>query len=251
LEAIVAALADEQAELSHLLTDLDDSGWARPSPCEGWTVADVVLHLAQANELAIASARGRFDEGLIELTAGLGSADSIDDGADLMVARDRGLTGGEILARWQTGADSLCAVLGACDPHERLVWVAGGLSARTLATTRLAETWIHGGDVATALGVDLVATDRLWHVARLAWRTLPHAFERAGRTMSGPVDFDLVGPSGTSWRFAADSPAPTTIRGDGVDLCRVASRRVDPGTTALQGDGPDAVAVLELVRTWA
>ena len=74
------------------------------------------------------------------------------------------------------------------DPHARVTWVAGELSARTLATTRLAETWIHTGDVAPAFGSSS-PTVRLWHIARLAWRTLPYAFARPGAT--GPVAFEL------------------------------------------------------------
>ncbi|TML61120.1 MAG: hypothetical protein E6G17_09805, partial [Actinobacteria bacterium] len=90
LDTIVAALADQQAELSTLLVDLDEPGWQRPSRCEGWTVADVVLHLAQTNEMALASARGRLAEAMGELAGDLAPASSIDDGADLMVARERG-----------------------------------------------------------------------------------------------------------------------------------------------------------------
>jgi hypothetical protein len=36
-----------------------------------------------------------------------------------------------------------------------------------------------------------------------------------------------------------------------VELCLVAARRVDPADTALEAEGPDARAVLELVRTYA
>ena len=125
------------------------------------------------------------------------------------------------------------------------------MAARTLATTRLAETWIHTGDVASGFGISLVPSERLVHVARLAWRTLPYAFARDGRDPPGPVAFELVGPSGDRWDFGTDADAPTTIRGPGVDLCLVASRRVTPEETALTGTGPDAEAVLELVRTWA
>jgi hypothetical protein len=64
------------------------------------------------------------------------------------------------------------------------------------------------------------------------------------------VRFDLVAPSGAAWRFG-DDDAPTVIAGPGADLCRVASRRVAPEDTALQAEGPDADAVLALVRTWA
>ena len=66
----------------------------------------------------------------------------------------------------------LVEVVGTMDLSARVTWVAGELSARSLATTRLAETWIHTGDVADALGVSLVPTDRLRQIARLAWRTL-------------------------------------------------------------------------------
>jgi uncharacterized protein (TIGR03083 family) len=165
METIVADLANQQAELSELLTGLDDAGWARPSPCEGWTVADVVLHLAQTNELAVASARGRFDEGLVELTAGLAFTDSIDDGADLMVARDRGAPAPLVADRWRASADALDDALRQCDPSQRLMWVAGDLSARTLASTRLAETWIHTGDVASGLGRSIVRPPGLAHAA--------------------------------------------------------------------------------------
>jgi hypothetical protein len=41
-----------------------------------------------------------------------------------------------------------------------VTWVAGQLSIRTLTTTRLAETWIHAGDVRNALGLAPVATDQ-------------------------------------------------------------------------------------------
>lgn len=52
MEEIVAALAAQQSELATMLAGLDDGGWPRPSRCGGWSVADVVLHLAQTNELA-------------------------------------------------------------------------------------------------------------------------------------------------------------------------------------------------------
>jgi uncharacterized protein (TIGR03084 family) len=129
--------------------------------------------------------------------------------------------------------------------------VAGDLSARTLATTRIAETWIHAGDVASGLGVDLTPTERLWHVARLAWRTVPYAFTREGRELGGHVGFDLVGPSGEAWQFGLDEAPATTISGPAHDLCRVAARRMPASDTTLSGSGPDADAVLELVRTFA
>ena len=247
----IDALTEQQAELSGLLADLDEPDWARPSRCEGWSVADVVIHLAQTNDMATGSARGRFSEALEELTDGLTGAGSVDEGADLMVRRERGQPGSKVRDRWEASVVALRDALAAVDPSTRVTWVAGELSARTLATTRLAETWIHTGDVADGLGVMLAPSDRLQLVARLAWRTLPYAFGMAGRELAGPVAFDLVGPGGDAWVFMPEETPLTTVRGDGVELCLVAARRLAPSETGLRGEGPDVDAVLDLVRTYA
>src|SRR4051812_49756418 len=118
----------------------------------------------------------------------------------------------EVRARYSSGAADLLARVEGADPHARVQWVVGLLSVRTLTTTRLAETWIHTGDVAEALAVTLPPAPRLEHIARLAWRTLPYAFERDGRALAGPVAFELEGPDGAPWRFTPDDEAVTTIR---------------------------------------
>jgi uncharacterized protein (TIGR03084 family) len=251
MQTIVAALSEQQAELADLLADLDEADWQRPSYCEGWTVSDVVLHLAQTDEMAIGSTHGEFGATIERLATGLGPASSVDDGADLMVAKERGASAAAVFERWRRGTQTLDEAFLACDPHDRLVWVAGELSARSLATTRLAETWIHTGDIGFAFGRSPEPTGRLWHVARLAWRTLPYAFARAGRQLSGPVTFELSGPNGEVWEFAPDAPALTTVTGDAVDLCWVAGQRAHPRDTSLRATGPDAAAALELVRTFA
>lgn len=252
MRQIVDALAAQHAELGGLLDGLDDAGWRRLTACEGWDVAAVVLHLAQSDEIALASARGHFAEHIGALGGDDAAAGtSVDEGVDRLVAEERGSSTAEIHARWSRASTALRGELSTVDPHERVWWIVGDMAARTLATTRLAETWIHTGDVAVALGVDLAPTDRLWHIARLAWRTLPHAFTRDDRPMPGPVAFNLVGPDGARWDFSPDEAAVNVISGDAEELCLVAARRVVPKATALRGTGPDADAVLELVRTWA
>ena len=60
VDEIVAALAAQDEELAGLLTGRSDDDWHRPSPCEGWDVADVVLHVAQTNELGDREHRRRL-----------------------------------------------------------------------------------------------------------------------------------------------------------------------------------------------
>jgi len=250
MEQIVSAIAEQQDELASLLEGLDDAGWARPSACVGWSVADVVLHLAQTNEMATGSAQDRFAEVTGRLGEGLPPAADVDEGADLMVAKERGIVPAEIHQRWVQSCDDLRPALLARAPGDRLTWVAGELAARTLGTTRLAETWIHTGDVAEGLGVELAPADRLWHIARLAWRTLPYAFQREGVEPPVAVAFRLVAPSGDRWDFG-DDDAPTCITGSGHELCQVAGQRRSAEHTNLVGKGPDADEVLRLVRTFA
>jgi uncharacterized protein (TIGR03084 family) len=251
MEEGVAVLAAQHAELAGLIDGLDDAGWARPSCCDGWSVADVVLHLCQTDEMALASAEHRLAEYSARVADGVGPVADVDGLADAMVAKERGRPGPEVGERWREGAARVRAALAAGDPHDRVDWVAGKLSLRTLATTRLAEAWIHTGDVAFASGGTWSATERLQPIARLAWRTLPYAFQRAGEELHGPVAFELTVPDAAGWTFAGDEPAATTVRGPARDLCLVAARRLDPADTELVAEGPDAERVLALVRTYA
>jgi uncharacterized protein (TIGR03084 family) len=245
-EAVVDAVGEQHDELARLLAERTPGDWARPTRCEGWDVADVVLHLAQTDGAAIASVRG--DRGTRSVFEG---AADVDEVAAAMVARERGATGADVNARWAATAAELRELLRASDPHRRVPWVTGMLSTYSLASTRLAECWIHTGDVADALGVALEPSDRLQHIARLAWRTLPYAFSRDGQELHGPVAFELRSPAGERWDFVPEDPPATVIRGDALELCEVAARRVDPHQTNLQGSGPDFDAVLATVRTYA
>ena len=50
----------QQAELIALVEGRGEDELLAPSRCDGWTVADVLLHLAQTNEMAVASVEGRL-----------------------------------------------------------------------------------------------------------------------------------------------------------------------------------------------
>ena len=165
--------------------------------------------------------------------------------------RERGASSTEVRERWRLSSFSLVRAFADADPSARVPWVVGDLAARTLATTRLAECWIHTGDVLDALGRPIVASDRMRHIVRLAWRTLPYAFAGAGRKLTGPVELLLTGAAGEGWDFVPEEPAVTTITGTALDLCQVAGQRAVAADTSLSGTGPDVDGVLELIRTFA
>ena len=248
---ILAALAEQQAELDSLINPVDDAGWATPSRCPGWSVGDVILHLAQTNDMALASLRHQLDAFYARTLEGLPPSANVDDGAGAMVDKERGaLSNADLYARWKDGVSSMAGEFARADPHDRVPWVAGTLSAHTLATTRLAETWIHTNDVRFGLTGQTTHPPRIKHIARLAWRTLPYAFARAGRSMNGSVRFELDTSIGEVWVFGDDS-AETTLRGPVHELLEVAAQRANASDTSLTAEGPDADGALELVRTFA
>lgn len=248
VDEVTRALADQLDELRTLVADLDEGGLRAASACPGWSISDVLLHLAQTNEIATASAMGSFAEAT-EMWRGA-AGDDVDALAGSAVERDRGASGDQIRQRWQSSADAMVAAFAGGDPARRVMWVVGDMAARTLATTRIAETWIHAGDIAAGMGVVLPPTDRLRHVARLVHRTLPYAFARAGQDGPGAVRFDLTASDGGRWEFG-DDDAPTVVTGSAVDLCRVAGQRAAAANVDLRAEGPDAAGVLELMRTFA
>ena len=252
VEDILIALASQHAQLAELVDACANDDWQRPTRCEGWDIASVLAHLALTDEAATASARGEFDHYADGL---LGPRErqtvSVDAAAAAQVEAERAAGGDKIRQRWHDASETMRAAFRAGDPHQRVTWVTGKLSLQTLAATRLSECWIHTDDIADALGIALPPTDRLRYIARLAWRTLPYAFQQADMTMHGPVALELIGPHGEQWHFDPDNPALTTIRGSATEFCEVAARRRDAAATGLVATGPDATAVLRLVRTYA
>jgi uncharacterized protein (TIGR03084 family) len=238
-------LGAEQERLEKILSGLDQAQWASASAADGWTIADVVLHLAQSEEAAAATATVGTLRGGLGAVAG----ETTDERADAAVRMERAAPA-EVSARWQRARQAALAAMRAADPDQPVEWVVGTIKPATLATTRLAEHWAHGLDIAGPLGADFPDTDRLKHIAWLAHRTLPYALSLAGEP-AAPVRCELTAPDGEQvWRFG---PAETesAITGAAGEFCRVAAQRLDPARSGLQASGPYGAAALRLVRTYA
>lgn len=248
---VAEVLQHQVAELEQLIDGLDNDALAAESACPGWSIADVLIHLAQTNQAATASVNGNFGD-LTSEWLGSESSDNTTVDADVAaaVAAAADTTGAEAATWWKQSADEMVAAFAAADPASRVQWVAGDMAARTLCTTRIAETWIHTTDIAHGLGVQVTPTDRLWHIARLVHRTIPYSFMRDNEPAPGAVRFELTAPDGSDWVFGSDD-APTVITGSAYELCMVAGQRGDAADTSLSSSGPDGPGVLRLMRTFA
>lgn len=252
-------LADEEDRLEDILADLERRQWKTASAADGWTIADVVLHLAQSEEGVLASLRGDDLRGGPGggPGGGLAGADgkSVDQVMDEMVRAQRA-SPSAIFTRWRAARRAALSALLAADPQRQVSWVAGPVKPATLATTRLAEHWAHGLDITGPLEIDYPDTDRLRHVAWLAHRTLPYALGLAGVT-PGPVRCELTAPSGpagssgeATWTYGPPAAA-TVIAGPAGDFCRVAERRLAAADSRLEATGPLAADALTVLRAYA
>ena len=239
-------LAAEQERLEGILGGLDEAQWRSPSAAAGWTIADVVLHLAQSEESVVATVSSG------DLRTGLGSAQggTVDERVAELVRAERGSAPDVVFGRWQRARRAALDALRVADPDRPLGWVAGPVKPATLATTRLAEHWAHGLDITGPLGIEFPDTERLRHVAWLAHRTLPYAMTLAGE-QPAQVWCELTAPDGASvWQFGPPD-AESAIAGPAGDFCRVAARRLAPAESRLTATGPHGATALRLLRTYA
>jgi uncharacterized protein (TIGR03084 family) len=240
---------DYEAELdaiSALFSGISDDQWASPSLCPGWSCSDVLLHLAQTESGVEVSIQGGAG-----LQMPVSGAATIDEAMEQWVAAERGQAPSEILKRWEDARRASVAALRQADPGQLLAWAAAPLKPMTLATTRLSEHWIHAHDIADPLGIRYPDTDRLYNLARLAHRTIPYAFAKAGRDDPPSVRAELAAPGGSTWTFG-DEGADVVITGPAGEFVRVAARRLTPAeATNLKATGPKGSDVLALIRTYA
>jgi uncharacterized protein (TIGR03084 family) len=237
-------LEAEQDRLDEVLGALGRDDWGRPSAAAGWSVSDVVLHLAQSEELVVASAGGDpapFARDPVRDA-------SVGGFAGRRVEDERGASPDAVYRRWRTARRAAADALRGCPPGTRLPWATSPLSPATLATTRLAEHWAHALDITGPLGIAYPDTARLRHVAWLAVRTLPYAFGVAG-LKPGAVRCELTGPDGEQWEFGP-ADAESSISGAAGAFCRVAAQRLAAEVSGLKATGPDAATALRVIRTY-
>ena len=245
---IFEALGAQGDRLDGILSSLDDEQWAAPSLCPGWSVADVVLHLAQTEEGVSATVNEEYSP-VTEIR--IEGAANIDEAMEAWVRAQRGASPSELHARWNEARKRALDTLRGADPDKPLRWAAAPLRPKTLATTRLSEHWIHTLDIAQPLSIDNPDTDDLESVAWLAHRSIPYAFARDGRADPPTVRVELESPSGDRWAFGPED-ADCKITGTAAEFCRVAARRLAPADAkTLKAKGKRAREVLELVRTYA
>jgi uncharacterized protein (TIGR03084 family) len=248
LPQLLHDLEAEGAALDELVAGLDAQGWHTPTPAEPWTVADVIGHLVWTDRVSLVAATepDRFGQFVEEHFGDLG-----EDAITASAQQAADVPHDQLLSDWRGLRTAVVDALRDVPEGRKLPWFGPPMSAASMATARLMETWAHGRDVADALGVERTPTLRLRHVAHLAVRTRGFAYQMHDlEPPHSEVRVELDAPDGTTWSFGPPD-ADQRVTGSAHDFCLLAVQRVHRKDTDLVAEGEDADQWLDVIQAFA
>jgi uncharacterized protein (TIGR03084 family) len=247
LAVLLEDLAAESATLDAVVADLEDTAWRAPTPAAGWTVAMQIAHLAWTDDRALLAVTD--PAAFTAAVAGLGPelAGLVDDAAAEGAAVDPAI----LVERWRAGRTDLARELAALPGGAKVPWFGPPMSAASLATARLMETWAHGLDVTDALTQPPSVSPRLRAVAHLGVRTRDFAFAQHGLPAPAePFRVELTAPDGDVWAYGPEDAAQR-VTGPALDFCLRVTRRRHRADLGLTATGADADRWLDLAQAFA
>ena len=241
MDVLISDLRDETADLERFL---GPGGWDTPTPAEGWTVRDQIVHLAWFDDAAVRAVTSPE-----EFRAEVRATRGVDP--DALVRSRRSMPGEEAGAWFHDARHRLAGVLAGADRAVRVPWYGPDMGLVSFATARLMETWAHGQDVVDGLGAVREPTARLRHVAEIGVRARPWSFAVHGRPVpDAPVRVELSLPDGARWT-AGPEDAADAVRGTALDFCLVVTQRRHPADVDLAVSGQVAREWISIAQAFA
>ncbi|AFM19994.1 TIGR03084 family protein [Mycolicibacterium chubuense NBB4] len=247
---IVADLRAESDELDALVADLPPETWATPTPAEGWTIAHQIAHLLWTDRVALISVTDEAGFADVLARAARNPTGFVDAGAEELAADPPE----RLLADWRTTRRALHDALLTVADGRKLPWFGPPMSAASMATARLMETWAHGLDVADALGAVRQPTARLRSIAHIGVRTRDFAYTVHGlNPPAEPFHVKLSAPQGSSepeWVWGPEDAAQQ-VTGSAEDFCMLVTQRRPRAELDVVAVGPDAEQWLTIAQAFA
>ena len=244
---IVADLRAESDDLDVLVRDLAPGQWATDTPAPGWTIAHQIAHLLWTDRVALTAVTDEPGFAEIVSRAAQNPTGFVDAGAEELAA----MAPAQLLADWRTTRAALHDELLAVADGRKLPWFGPPMSAPSMATARLMETWAHGLDVADALGVTRTPTARLRSIAHIGVRTRDFAYAVNGLTPpTEPFHVKLAAPDGSVWTWGPEDAAQQ-VRGPAEHFCMLVTQRRPRSELAVVAVGPDAEHWLSIAQAFA
>lgn len=225
------AIRADRAALLELAEGFSDEDWSRPSDCDGWSVKDVVAHMATVF-------RQVADPSSLPPT----ESQDTEANQELYLAERKDWSPAKVLAEYVDVGERAIELLAGMQTAEmaEVVVPLGTLGSHPLPLLADALAFDHY----THIRIDLLAptgpidrpappSDELRLAPTIGWMTagLPQMSADALATVDGSVSLELEGPGGGSWRFAdgrlepSDEPADASVASTTADFVVWATRR--------------------------
>jgi uncharacterized protein (TIGR03084 family) len=246
-EPMVADLRAESDDLDALVADLPAPRWAEATPAPGWTIAHQIAHLLWTDRVALLAVTDEAGFADVLADAAKDPTGFVDEGAAELAA----LAPAQLLTDWRTTRGRLHDELLTVPDGRKLPWFGPPMSAASMATARLMETWAHGLDVADALGAKRRPTQRLRSIAHIGVRTRDFAFSINGLTPPAePFRVELQAPDGSTWSWGPEDAAQRVI-GSAGDFCMLVTQRRPRASLDVRAVGADAETWLGIAQAFA
>lgn len=242
-----ADLAAEYQDLELTLDAVPLGRWTAATPAAGWAIIDQLAHLAWS-EVAAAQAAGD-PERFVRWRESLDG--DFEPAVKAGLAEGRALPPDELRARWRTASQGLLAAIAAMDSGSRIPWFGPSMSAASMMSARLMETWAHGQDIADTVKLERTPTHRLRHIAHLGVATRGWSYRvRDLEPPEAPVNVALRAPNGDLWEWGPGDAADR-VAGAALDFCLVVTQRRHVRDTSLELDGKSANEWMLLAQAFA
>jgi uncharacterized protein (TIGR03084 family) len=244
---MVLDLRAESAALDDLVADLSDEQWRIETPAPGWTIAHQIAHLWWTDRVAVVAVTDEPGFAKLVADAAPRATTFVDEGAEELAVTPPA----ELLSQWRVTRMQLHDELLGVTDGRKLPWFGPPMSAASMATARLMETWAHGLDVADALGVNRPATARLRSIAHIGVRTRDFAYAVHGLTPPAePFLVELRAPDGSTWTWGP-ADARQRVTGSAEDFCTLVTQRRPPAELDVTATGADAQKWLTIAQAFA
>jgi uncharacterized protein (TIGR03083 family) len=155
---------DEARRLDRFFSSLDEQGWDRPSRCAGWTVRDVLGHLA-GEELYNQACLDGDIAGFFEMLGRERVGRGFEAFNEWCVRRRHGMPVAEVLEEWRTKNSETRRRMRALGRDAMIATSVGPYPAGLQAFHYASEYATHADDVGAPVREDEVDDRTLWRVA--------------------------------------------------------------------------------------
>ena len=146
----ITTYKEAMADIIELLSEISPSQWQSPTPCPGWTVADIAAHLIDLDTMVISGALVDHEPQWESLTHVTNAGSKFTErGVDFR----RGTAPDALLDQLSATAQKLVDHLQTKEIGIQVPWVKGELSVDQFLSMRTFDIWVHEQDIRAALNI--------------------------------------------------------------------------------------------------